>query len=63
MKKIFATARELSKKVGFRFIFVDSKPQSAGFYSSFGFVQNNCIKYQGRDIINMTLDLKSLAIS
>ncbi len=63
MRKIFATAQELSKKVGFRFIFVDSKPQSAGFYRCFGFVQNNCMKYKGRDIINMTLDLKSMVKS
>lgn len=60
LRRVFDIADKISEYVGFRFIFVDSKQQSAEFYRKFGFKENTSEKYKGRKHINMILDLKRM---
>lgn len=63
MAQVLNIADEISNKVGCRFIYVDAKLQSVGFYMSLDFEENNCDKHRNNSkLINMVLDLKTITI-
>lgn len=57
MRFAFATAVELSTRVGVRLITVDAYPDAVAFYERLGFVQNRSKEYRERARPSMRLDL------
>lgn len=61
MSQVLDMADEVSKRIGCRFIYVDAKSQSIGFYKKLCFEENNCEKHKNNDeLINMILDLATI---